>query len=121
MILKFPKNFYWGSSTSAHQVEGGNNNDWTEWEKKNCHRLAQKAKNYWRAWQLKKFPEMLEPENYLSGWACDHYNRYEEDFDIAQSLNQNAHRFSIEWSRIEPENGNSTSGRLSIIEKYSKL
>ncbi len=38
-----------------------------------------------------------------AGLACDHYNRYEEDFDIAKSLGHNAHRFSIEWSRIEPE------------------
>ena len=37
-----------------------------------------------------KFPEMFTPENYISGRACDHYNRYEEDFDIAKSLGQNA-------------------------------
>lgn len=42
---------------------------------------------------------------YPAGIACDHYNRYEEDFDIAKSLGHNAHRFSIEWSRIEPEEG----------------
>lgn len=40
-----------------------------------------------------------------AGLACDHYNRFREDFDLARSLNQNAHRFSIEWSRIEPEEG----------------
>jgi beta-glucosidase len=118
MILEFPKDFYWGSSTSAHQVEGNNHNDWTEWEQKNCHRLAREAKDYWQSWQVKKFPEMLEPENYLSGWACDHYNRFEEDFDIAQSLHQNAHRFSIEWSRIEPENGKFNEKE---IEHYRKV
>jgi len=48
---------------------------------------------------------MFNPENYISGRACDHYNRYEEDFDIAKKLGHNAHRFSIEWSRIEPEEG----------------
>ena len=37
--------------------------------------------------------------------ACDHYNRYEEDFDIAKALGHNVHRFSIEWVRIEPEEG----------------
>ncbi len=42
---------------------------------------------------------------YPAGKACDHYNRYERDFDLAKKLNQNAHRFSIEWSRIEPEQG----------------
>ena len=40
-----------------------------------------------------------------AGLACDHYRRFEEDFDLARSLNQNAHRFSIEWARIEPEKG----------------
>lgn len=77
---KFPEGFKWGSATSAHQIEGNNNNDWTEWEKG-------------------------RPEEFRSGKACDSYNRYEEDFDIAKKLNQNIHRFSIEWSRIEPEEG----------------
>jgi len=79
MKLEFPKNFFWGAATSAHQVEGGNHNDWTEWEKETNHPI--------------------------SGRACNHYVRFHEDFDIAKSLNQNAHRFSIEWSRIEPEEG----------------
>jgi len=117
-ILKFPEGFYWGSSTSAHQVEGGNFNDWSEWEKKNAGRLAEEAKNRWRGRQTKKFPEMLEPENYISGRACDHYNRYEEDFDIAQSLYQNAHRLSLEWSRIEPEEGRFDEKE---IEHYRKV
>ncbi len=42
---------------------------------------------------------------YPAGKACDHYHQYEEDFDLIKKLNQNAHRFSIEWSRIEPEEG----------------
>ena len=73
-VLEFPKNFLWGSSTSAYQVEGGIENcDWTK--------------------------------IYPAGKACDHYNRYEQDFDLAKSFHQNAHRFSIEWSRIEPKQG----------------
>ncbi len=103
--LKFPVGFLWGAGTSAHQVEGNNYNDWTEWEKANAQRLAKDAKNYWQPWQQEKFPEMFDPQNYISGRACDHYNRFEEDFDIAKSLGHNAHRFSIEWSRIEPEEG----------------
>lgn len=77
--LEFPEGFFWGAATSSHQVEGNNHNDWTEWEIKTGHER--------------------------SGRACDHYNRFREDFDIAKSLNHNAHRFSIEWSRIEPEEG----------------
>ncbi len=105
MKYEFPKGFYWGAATSSHQVEGNNHNDWSEWEKKNAERLAKEAKKYWQDWQKNKFTEMFEPENYISGRACDHYNLYEKDFDIAKSLGHNAHRFSIEWSRIEPEEG----------------
>lgn len=90
---QFPKDFFWGAATSAHQVEGGNLNDWSEWEKENAERLSHESGG--------KYP----PENYISGKACDHYNRYEEDFDIAKQLGHNAHRFSIEWSRVEPEEG----------------
>src|SRR3989344_6227083 len=91
--FEFPKNFFWGAATSAHQVEGGNHNDWSEWELKNADRLS-KASD-------RKHP----PENYISGRACDHYNRFREDFDMVKQLGHNAHRLSIEWSRIEPEKG----------------
>ena len=92
-IFKFPKDFLWGAATSAHQVEGSNHNDWTEWEKENAARLSKKNEG--------KYP----PENFISGRACDHYSRYEEDFDLAKKLGHNTHRFSIEWARIEPEEG----------------
>ncbi|MDP3093173.1 MAG: glycoside hydrolase family 1 protein [bacterium] len=105
-VIKFPKGFLWGASTSSHQAEGGNSNDWTEWEKANAHQLARKAGNNWTKQQQEMFPEMFRPENYISGRACDHYNRFEKDFDIAKLLGHNAHRFSIEWSRVEPEEGN---------------
>ncbi len=76
----FPKDFLWGAATASYQVEGGiDNNDW-----------AQAAREG-------KVPEC--------GRACDHYNRHEEDFDIAKELGHNAHRLSIEWARIEPEEG----------------
>src|SRR4030042_3911794 len=117
-ILKFPRDFLWGAATSAHQVEGGNRNDGSEWKKKNAKRLADEAKTKWAKWQQKKFPEMFDSENYISGRACDHYNRYEEDFDIAKSLGMNAFRISFEWSRIEPEEGKFDERE---IEHYRKV
>ncbi|MDP1884337.1 MAG: glycoside hydrolase family 1 protein [Candidatus Moranbacteria bacterium] len=105
MNNKFPKGFLWGAATSAHQVEGSTQNDWTQWEKDNAERIAMGAQDKWEKWQQEKFPEMFTAENYISGNACDHYNRFEEDFDLAKSGGHNAHRFSIEWSRIEPEEG----------------
>lgn len=89
MILKFPKNFYWGTATSAYQVEGGIRNDWSN-----------------------------AGEKYDAGICCDHYNRFEEDFDLAKSLNNNAHRFSIEWARIEPIEGKFNQIE---IEHYRKV
>ncbi|MFH1398008.1 MAG: glycoside hydrolase family 1 protein [Candidatus Omnitrophota bacterium] len=77
-MIVFPQGFLWGAATSSHQVEGNNiNNDWWEWEK---------------SANLKE----------TSGLACRHYEFFKEDFDLAQSLNHNCHRFSIEWSRIFP-------------------
>ncbi len=100
------RKFFWGAATSAHQVEGGNANDWSLWEKKHAAALAKKAST--REWPdhiLHAYPSPLDEANYISDRACDHYHRYEEDFDTAKSLGHNAHRLSIEWSRIEPEEG----------------
>lgn len=104
--LQFPKGFLWGAATSAHQVEGGTHNNWSVWEERHAERLAKEAKDKWSYAQLEQFPEMLRPENYISGRACDHWSRFEEDFELAKSLGHNAHRLSVEWSRIEPEEGN---------------
>lgn len=105
--LQFPDGFLWGAATSAHQVEGGQHNDWSEWEKVNAGRLARESEQAFRSnphWE--KFrAEATDPANYLSGLACDHWRRYEEDFDILDELHLNAYRFSLEWSRIEPEEG----------------
>ncbi|MDD5487491.1 MAG: glycoside hydrolase family 1 protein [Candidatus Omnitrophica bacterium] len=80
MKKDFPDNFFWGASTSSYQVEGNNTNtDWWEWEKAGY----------------------TEP----SAAACDHYNRFREDFALAKALGHNAHRLGIEWARLEPEEG----------------
>ena len=79
----FPAEFAWGVATSSHQVEGGNaNNQWAEWEKRG--RIKSKD---------------------CCGLACDWWRSAEQDFDLAQSLGVNALRLSVEWSRIEPEEG----------------
>lgn len=107
MPKTFPNGFLWGAATASHQVEGDTHNDWTEWEKKNAERLAREsAQSFsWNPHWSKFRDEATNPKNYLSGSTCDHYHRYREDFDILKELNLNAYRFSIEWSRIEPEEG----------------
>lgn len=108
-ILVFPKAFYWGAATSAHQVEGNLHNNWTLWEKKNCDRLAGRAREIYKKdlnvgqELIKKYA--LDPKNYVSGVACDHYKRYQEDIKIMKDLNLNAYRFSIDWARVEPKEG----------------
>lgn len=83
-ILRFPRGFLWGTATSSHQVEGNNdNNDWWMWEQTPGH-IA---------------------DGRRSDLACDWWRRAEEDFDRARDMGQNAHRLSIEWSRIEPREG----------------
>ena len=82
--LTFPSSFLWGTATASHQVEGGNaNNDWWNWEQSPGHIR----------------------DGTRSGLACDHYRRFREDFDLLADLHQNAHRLSLEWSRIEPRPG----------------
>jgi len=88
-ILKFPDNFYWGTATSAYQVEGGIRNNWS-----------------------------AAGEKFDAGIACDHYHRFEEDFDLAKAMNNNAHRFSIEWARIEPIEGKFNQAE---IEHYRQV
>jgi len=106
-VFDFPKKFYWGTSTSAHQIEGDTHNQWSIWELENAVTRAQQAK-----YELKDLPnwndikeQATKPANYISGKATDHYNRYEQDFDILTKMNMNSFRFSIEWSRIEPKEG----------------
>jgi len=41
-----------------------------------------------------------------SGSATKHYEFYKEDFDLAKALHHNAHRFSIEWARVQPQEDN---------------
>jgi len=84
----FPTEFLWGAATSSHQVEGYNErNDW------------------WEAELEGRVPVR-------SGAACDHYRRYEADFDMARDWGHTAHRFSIEWSRVEPTPGRCDSREI---------
>ena len=115
--LKFPKSFLWGAASSAHQVEGGNHNQWSVWELENAQVLAQKSRylfGHLPKWNEIKH-EAAKPQNYVSGRATDHYHKYPEDFAILKKLNMNAWRFSIEWSRIEPEEG---AWNAEAIEHY---
>jgi beta-glucosidase len=95
-VRDFPEGFLFGSSTAAHQVEGGNvNNDW------------------W-AWEHAPYTTCVES----SGDAIDQWHRYADDFALLAELGQNAHRMSLEWSRIEPAPGEYSRAAL---EHYRRV
>jgi len=82
--LPFPPGFLWGTATSAHQVEGNNtNNDW---------------------WAFEQRPGAIWDGD-RSGLACDWWRNAERDFDLMAAMGHTSHRLSVEWSRIEPEEG----------------
>lgn len=117
--LNFPKKFLWGASTSSHQVEGNTHNQWSVWELEHARTLAAQAGYHYgdlERWDDIKV-QAKQPGNYVSGVAADHYNRYEEDFALLESMNMNAFRFSIEWSRVEPEEG---AWNIEAIEHYKQ-
>jgi beta-glucosidase len=105
--IGFPKDFLWGASVSAYQVEGGNHSQWTVWELAHASELAKSAeKRYGHLPQWDEIKKQAkDPNNYVSGRAIDHYKLYEEDFKLLKKLNLNTFRFGVEWSRLEPEEG----------------
>lgn len=103
----FPKRFLWGAATAAHQVEGNTHNQWTVWELENAKSLAAQAEYHihdYPSWDRVK-GDAKDPHNYVSGKLADHYPRYKEDLAFLTKMNMNAYRFSIEWSRVEPQEG----------------
>lgn len=94
--VTFPTGFLWGAATAAHQVEGNNVNS--------------------DVWLLEHLPGTIFTEP--SGDACDHYHRYPEDIALLARLGFNTYRFSIEWARIEPEEGEFSH---AILEHYRRV
>ena len=88
----FPDNFTWGVATASHQIEGNNNNNWTDFEVKSG---------------LEK-----------SGDACQHWIRWKDDFDLIENLGVDSYRLSIEWSRIEPNKG---EWNQDALDQYSEM
>lgn len=94
--VTFPEGFMWGTAGAAHQIEGGN---------VNCD-----------SWVLEHVPStpFAEP----SGDACDSYHRYPDDIALIAELGFNTYRFSIEWARIEPEEGEFS---IAALEHYRRM
>jgi beta-glucosidase len=94
--INFPEGFLWGTSTAAHQIEGGNvNNDWWAWEHNADSGCAES-----------------------SGDACDSLHRWAEDVELVAGMGLGAYRFSLEWSRIEPAEGEFS---LAALDYYRRI
>ena len=92
----FPDGFLWGTATAAHQIEGGNvNNDWWAWEHN---------------------PDSGCAES--SGDACNSLHRWPEDVELVADMGLGAYRFSLEWSRIEPAEGEFS---LAALDYYRRI
>jgi len=92
----FPEKFLWGCATAAHQVEGNNTNS--------------------DFWAMEHLPQSMFKEP--SGDACDHYHLYPQDISMLADLGFNTYRFSLEWARIEPEEGYFSNAEL---EHYRRM
>ena len=99
--MSFPDGFVWGVATAAHQVEGGCTNNWSAWE---------------NSTDDNNNPRIHNDEK--SGIACDHWNRYQDDIQLIKDLGVTSYRFSIEWSKVEPEEGQFDS---TALEHYKDV
>jgi beta-glucosidase len=94
--FSFPEGFLWGAATAAHQVEGGNvNND---------------------SWALEHDSSSEYSES--SGDACDSLHRWPEDIELIAAMGLGAYRFSLEWSRIEPAEGEFSN---AAMDRYRRM
>jgi beta-glucosidase len=95
-ILQFPNGFLWGTASASHQCEGNNTqNQWYRWEQQG---------------------HILSGES--CGNACDWWQQAETDFELAEQLENNALRLSLEWSRIEPAENHWDD---AAIERYRSM
>jgi beta-glucosidase len=93
---RFPEGFLWGTSTAAHQIEGGNvNNDWWVWEHTPGSGCAESSAD-----------------------ACDSLHRWPDDVDLVAGMGLGAYRFSLEWSRIEPAEGEFS---IAALDYYRRI
>jgi beta-glucosidase len=93
---QFPAGFLWGAATAGHQVEGNDT-----------------ASDLWLL-------ENLQPTAFVekSGDACNSFALWPQDLDLVRDLGLNSYRFSIEWSRIEPEPGLYS---VAMLDHYRRM
>jgi beta-glucosidase len=92
----FPRGFLWGAATAGHQIEGNNTNS--------------------DFWLLENVVPTVFSEP--SGDACNSFELWRTDLDLAKALGLNSYRFSLEWSRIEPQQGKFS---VAMLDHYKAV
>ncbi|MBI3476843.1 MAG: beta-glucosidase [Acidobacteria bacterium] len=101
--MSFPKNFYWGTATAAYQIEGAWNEDG-------------KGESIWD--RFSHTPGKVK-DGTTGDVACDHYHRYRDDIALMRALHLNSYRFSIAWTRIQPDGSGQPNPKG--MDFYSRL
>lgn len=99
--IQFPKEFLWGTASAAYQVEGGHD-----------------KKDSWGFWENQKDFQGQARVKGKSGIANDEWRLYPKDIENMKWLGLNAYRFSLSWSKIEPQKG--TINQAALLH-YDKL
>ncbi|PIE74502.1 MAG: hypothetical protein CSA18_04745 [Deltaproteobacteria bacterium] len=86
--LKFPKDFIWGTASASYQVEGGHG-----------------IEDSWGWWETQKKPDGTPRVEGKNGIGNDEWNKYMQDIENMKLLGVDSYRFSISWSKIEPQKG----------------
>jgi beta-glucosidase len=101
--IRFPKNFFWGTATSAYQIEGAWNED-------------SKGESIWD--RFARTPGKIKNGD-TGDIACDSYHRWEDDIALMRAMNLNSYRFSLSWPRIQPSGSDAVNSKG--IDYYSRL
>ena len=101
--MGFPKDFMWGTATSAYQVEGAFDVDG-------------RGLSIWDTF-CRQPGKIFAAQN--GDKACDHYTHWKDDIKLMKNLGVNAYRFSISWPRIFPDSSQKINQKG--IDFYSRL
>lgn len=101
--IRFPKNFFWGTATSAYQIEGAWNEDG-------------KGESVWD--RFTHTPGKIKNGD-TGDVACDSYHRWGEDVALMRAMSLNSYRFSLSWPRIQPVGSRAVNSEG--IDYYNRL
>lgn len=100
---RFPAGFAWGFAASAYQIEGATAEDG-------------RGPSIWDTFA--RVPGAIADGQTGDG-ACDHYHRFREDVELMARIGAKAYRFSVAWSRVQPDGSGALDERG--LDFYDRL